>query len=300
MPNIPAPFMRPFGELLRHYRQLRGLTVEQLAANAGMPPSAVNTLESGLRTPPPPKQTLRQLSTALGLTGEDREMFELAGSWDSHVLGALGDLLPEKARKVFGLPTSSQQAIPPMLAAILVFMIADVRGYSRFTQDEGDTAAARLAEKFAALTRSCAEQWDGRLIELRGDEALVVFGSVRQALHAALDLRLRFAEASAADPDLPLPVGIGLDVGEAVPLDDGYRGAALNRAARLCSLAGAGEVLVTSGLAYIAPRVEGVSYFTHGSFQLKGFDVPAEVLRVMPAGSVEVRPELSPPALPEP
>jgi class 3 adenylate cyclase len=36
---------------------------------------------------------------------------------------------------------------------------------------------------------------------------------------------------------VPLGVGIGLDAGEAVPVGDGYRGAALNFAARLCAIA---------------------------------------------------------------
>ena len=36
-------------------------------------------------------------------------------------------------------------------------------------------------------------------------------------------------------------VGIGLDAGEAIPVSDGYRGGALNLAARLCSLAGPGQ-----------------------------------------------------------
>ena len=48
-----------------------------------------------------------------------------------------------------------------------------------------------------------------------------------------------------ADPTLPLAVGIGLDAGEAVRVGDGYRGGALNLAARLCSLAGPGEVLAS-------------------------------------------------------
>ena len=36
---------------------------------------------------------------------------------------------------------------------ILTFLIADVRGYTRFTQDQGDEAAARLAATFAELAR---------------------------------------------------------------------------------------------------------------------------------------------------
>src|SRR5262249_49751277 len=77
-------------------------------------------------------------------------------------------------------------------------------------------------------------------------------------------------------PELPLEVGIGLDVGEAAVLEDGYRGAALNRAARLCGAADAGDILITNGLKYIAPLVEGVGFVERGRLQLKGFDEPVD------------------------
>jgi class 3 adenylate cyclase len=79
------------------------------------------------------------------------------------------------------------------------------------------------------------------VLELRGDEALVVFGSPRSAIRGAVALQKRFVEETIEDPSLPLTVGIGLDAGEAVPVEGGYRGGALNVAARLCSLARAGE-----------------------------------------------------------
>ena len=71
--------------------------------------------------------------------------------------------------------------------------------------------------------------------------SLSVFDSARQALHAAVELQAAFREETQADPSLPLMVGIGLDAGEAVAVGEGYRGAALNMAARLCALAGGGE-----------------------------------------------------------
>jgi class 3 adenylate cyclase len=60
-------------------------------------------------------------------------------------------------------------------AGIQTFLIADIRGYTRFTQDRGDEAAADLAAKFAALARDGVGNYGGRIIELRGDEALAVF-----------------------------------------------------------------------------------------------------------------------------
>lgn len=265
MPPVPA-----FGDLLRNYRVMRGLTTAEVAEGSGLAESAVRAIEGGARLTPP-EDSIKQLCELFKLSKSERKAFSEAAEYNSGFVSAvLGFAQPE--------PQSA-----PLAAAILVFLIADVRGYTRFTQVNGDAAAARLTEKFASIARAVCEQRDGRVVELRGDEALCVFGSARQALQASLEMQARFVEASAADPALPLPVGIGLDVGEAVPVEDGYRGAALNRAARLCGLAGAGEVLVTSGLAYVAPLVDDVAYMELGPAQLKGFTEPANVLKVMSA-----------------
>jgi WD40 repeat protein/class 3 adenylate cyclase len=165
---------------------------------------------------------------------------------------------------------------------IKTFLIADVRGYTRFTQERGDEEAARLATRFAELAREAIEGAGGTLVELRGDEALAVFDSARQALRAASDLQERFVVETVADPSLPLAVGIGLDAGEAVPVDGGYRGGALNLAARLCSLAGPGEVLVSPGVAHLARKVEGLEYVERGPVRLKGLEKPVDVVAVRP------------------
>ena len=133
-------------------------------------------------------------------------------------------------------------------ARTLTFLIADVRGYTAFTRERGDADAARLATIFAELARDAVEARGGRVIELRGDEALAVFERPDQAVRAAIEFQATCVEESALDPDFPLPVGIGIDMGEAVPVEDGYRGVALNMAARLCSSAAAGQVLVTRAI----------------------------------------------------
>jgi WD40 repeat protein/class 3 adenylate cyclase len=160
------------------------------------------------------------------------------------------------------------------------FLIADIRGYSTFTRERGDETAARLAARFADLARDAVEARSGRVIELRGDEALAVFESTSQAVRAGLEFQEACREASDEDPELPLPVGIGIDRGEAVPVEDGYRGKALNLAARLCSKAAAGQVLVTRDVAELARDVAEVEFDSRGSVELKGFDRPVELLEV--------------------
>jgi class 3 adenylate cyclase len=124
-------------------------------------------------------------------------------------------------------------------------------------------------------------------VEVRGDEVFLVFASAQQAVKASHDLLLRSVEHSEANPDMPLAIGIGVDVGEAVEVDGGFRGMAINRAARLCSLAGAGEVLVSTGVAYLSPQVEGVAFVSRGQEQLKGLAGPTPILLAAPIHTVE-------------
>jgi YVTN family beta-propeller protein len=169
-------------------------------------------------------------------------------------------------------------------ARIHTFLIADVRGWTLFTQQRGDEAAAKLAAKFARIAREIVRSRDGEVIELRGDEALAVFSSARQAVAAAVDLQERFVDETIDEPELPIPVGIGLDAGEAVPVEGGYRGAALNLAARLCGQAGPAEILASRGITHLAGRVDGVRYIDRGKVRLKNLTEPVEVVRIVPEG----------------
>jgi WD40 repeat protein/DNA-binding SARP family transcriptional activator/class 3 adenylate cyclase len=167
---------------------------------------------------------------------------------------------------------------------IRTFVIADVRGYTVFTQERGDEAAAMLAARFADVVREQVGARDGSVIELRGDEALAVFRSPRQAIRAAVELQARLLQETLATPDLPLPVGIGLDAGEAVQVEGGYRGGALNLAARLCGQAGPGEILCSQSVVHLARAVEGIRYVDRGELRLKGLSDPVHVLAIAADG----------------
>ncbi|HEX7173051.1 MAG TPA: hypothetical protein VF365_10635 [Candidatus Limnocylindria bacterium] len=158
--------------------------------------------------------------------------------------------------------------------AVHTFLIADIRGFTDFTNRLGDEAVGRLATKFAQVTGEAVEAWGGELLELRGDEALCMFGSPRAALRCAVELQDAYIDETRLDPILPLNAGIGLDAGEAVPVGDGFRGSALNLAARLCAAAEAGQVIATDGIVHLAGPMDGLSYASLGGKSLKGFHEP--------------------------
>jgi adenylate cyclase len=161
------------------------------------------------------------------------------------------------------------------------FLIADVRGYTRFTRERGDEEAAQLAMSFAELARDAVEARGGRVVELRGDEALAVFDSAAQAVRAATELAAICSEQPSRSGGLALPVGIGIDAGDAVAVGDGFRGAALNMAARLCSQAAGGQVLVSFQLAELAGDVPGVAFKRLAPVELKGLDAAVELIEAI-------------------
>jgi branched-chain amino acid transport system substrate-binding protein len=197
-----------------------------------------------------------------------------------------------------GASTGGNDAERPAAAegevVVRTFLIADVRGYTRFTQAHGDEAAGRLAASFAALARETVTAAGGEVVELRGDEALCVFSSARQALRTAVELQRHFRARVDGEPVFPLGVGIGLDAGEAVPVEDGYRGGALNLAARLCSLAAPGQILASETVTNLARAVEEVR-FVERRARVKGLEKPVRLIEVVP------KEELPPvPQAPEP
>lgn len=164
------------------------------------------------------------------------------------------------------------------------FLIADIRGYTTYTSERGDEAGAALAARFAELVAEVVTARDGLLIELRGDEALVMFVSARKALRAAIDMQARFAQA-----ELPRGVGIGLDAGEAIPVGDGYRGTALNLAARLCAEAGPGETLASETVIHLAAKLDGIAYVDARALKLKGYADSVRVVDVVPSDRAKGR-----------
>jgi class 3 adenylate cyclase len=276
MPKISdlMRFLPDFGKMLRDYRTMRGLNVEDVATAAGIAPSALRDMEAGKRGAPS-VGTVKLLADALQLTSAERGSLIDASELRHPILrAALGQEPEEKVEASFS-------------AAILVFLIADIRGYTSFTQQRGDQAAARLATRFAELVRGVTERWDGRVVETRGDEVLCAFASARQAVSAAGELQARYTDEADSHPEIPPGIGVGLDLGEAVQVGDGYRGAALNRAARLCALAGAGEVLVSPGIVYVAPHVDGVRFVARGQEYLKGFADPVQIVLAETTGLIE-------------
>src|SRR5262245_57575644 len=139
----------------------------------------------------------------------------------------------------------------------------DMTGYTRLTQERGDTAAAALAERLNRLVKRTSMQHGGQPVKWLGDGVMFHFPDPAQAVLAALEMVNAILAA-----DLP-PAHVGLHAGPVVLQDGDYYGQTVNIAARIADYARPGEVLV-SGAVVEAARPPGVAFEDIGNVELKG------------------------------
>ena len=142
-------------------------------------------------------------------------------------------------------------------------MFLDLVGYTRLTEEQGDAAAAALAEALASLVHRSARQHAGVPVKWLGDGVMVWFREPAGAVLSALELVARLPTAG-----LP-PAHVGVAAGPVVIQGGDYFGRTVNLAARLAGRADAGQVLV-SPASPSTPSPEGVRFVALGSGGSRG------------------------------
>src|SRR5438045_5789863 len=124
------------------------------------------------------------------------------------------------------------------------FLFADLRDYTRFVEARGDLAAAQLLQQYRDLMREVIARSRGAEIRTEGDSFYVVLPSASLAVQCGLAILAAVEERNRTSAEA-LRVGIGVHAGETAATNEGFVGSAVNIAARVCSQARAGELLVT-------------------------------------------------------
>ncbi|MDQ1324118.1 MAG: hypothetical protein QG587_1454 [Chloroflexota bacterium] len=181
---------------------------------------------------------------------------------------------PDRRQRPSTLPRPDVDApsTPRPTSAIHGFLFADLRGFTRYTDEHGDAAGAELLERFRIIVRSAAKASEGAEIRTEGDSFYIVFGTASAAVQCGL--AITEAAAAASDVDIAIDVGVGVHAGEAVETEEGPVGSAVNIAERLCELAGPGDVVVSETVRDLARGTETVSFEPLGSRALRGLDEP--------------------------
>jgi class 3 adenylate cyclase len=139
----------------------------------------------------------------------------------------------------------------------------DISGYTRLTEQQGDAAAAELAERLGRLVQRGSIQHGGRPVRWLGDGVMLWFRDPAPAVVAALEMAEGVAEAG-----LP-PAHVGLHAGPVLVQDGDYYGQTVNLASRIADYARPGEVLVSQAVVD-ASTDRTVTFVDIGPTELKG------------------------------
>jgi class 3 adenylate cyclase len=170
-----------------------------------------------------------------------------------------------------------QPGEPYVETAFRTILFTDMEGSTNLTQRLGDARAMAVLREHDRIVGEALARHGGSEVKHTGDGLMAAFPSVVGAIQSAVQIQLRLAEA---DDNAGLRVRIGMAAGEPVTERNDLFGAVVQLAARLCSRAEPGSVLVSSTVHDLALG-KGFGFRKHGRVRLKGFDEPVYVFEVL-------------------
>jgi class 3 adenylate cyclase len=181
--------------------------------------------------------------------------------------------------------TSTAAAALP--TGFVTFLMTDIEASTALLRTLGDRYGALLNE-VRGILRAALLRASGREIDARADEFFAVFERAVAAVEAAVAIQRELATRRWID-GLDVRVRVGVHSGRPTLTDVGYIGLPVHAAARVCSAAHGGQIVVSAAtraaIGASAPR--GVRFRSLGRHRLSGlpdaemlFQVQAQGLRV--------------------
>ncbi len=159
-----------------------------------------------------------------------------------------------------------------VLATVL---FTDIVGSTEKAADLGDRRWSELLQDHHTRVRALLARYRGQEVDTAGDGFLATFDGPARAIRCA-------TAATAAVRDLGIEIRAGLHTGECEVVDDKVRGIAVHTGARVASLAGPSEVLVSQTVKDLVAG-SGLTFEDAGEHELKGIPDRWRLYRVVGA-----------------
>jgi class 3 adenylate cyclase/pimeloyl-ACP methyl ester carboxylesterase len=203
---------------------------------------------------------------------EDARFVELPGDW--HVNGSVGgedDSLDLVEEFLTGRRHEPDLEIDRVLKTVL---FTDIVESTARAATEGDRRWRDLLDAHDATIRRALGRFRGEEIKTTGDGFLAAFDGPGRAINCAQTI-------ATSARDMGVDVRAGLHTGECELRGDDLAGIAVHIGARVASLAGPGEVLVTSTVRDLVSG-SGIEFADRGHHALKGVPGDWQLLAVRP------------------
>jgi adenylate cyclase len=127
----------------------------------------------------------------------------------------------------------------------LAILFADVAGSTKLYETLGDVEALATIGRCLHVMKTVCDEHGGRVVKTIGDEAMAVFPLPANAAYAAIAMQTQIS-AMRTSAGAPLAIHVGFHFGPVIDENADVFGDAVNVAARLSSLAKAGQTLASA------------------------------------------------------
>jgi predicted ATPase/class 3 adenylate cyclase len=168
---------------------------------------------------------------------------------------------------------------PP--SGTVTFLFTDVVGSTRLWEDHAAGMHDALA-RHDEIIRDAIESRGGHVVKTTGDGAHAAFATAHDAIGAAVDAQRQLVHETWGLPE-PIRVRIGVHTGYAREREGDYYGPALNRAARLMSIAHGGQIVISAAAEDLARDAlpDGVTLADLGEHRLRDLEHAERVFQVL-------------------
>ena len=136
-----------------------------------------------------------------------------------------------------------------------VVMFADVAGSTAMYENMGDDLARERISKALNALIAISQRHEGTLVKTIGDEILVYFTNVDQAVLAAKSIQ-ETMEDDRSPETIGVSIRIGMQYGSTILENNDIFGDTVNVAARVASMAKARQILCTQEIAFLVKSAE--------------------------------------------
>jgi class 3 adenylate cyclase/DNA-binding SARP family transcriptional activator/predicted ATPase len=151
-------------------------------------------------------------------------------------------------------------------------LFTDVEGSTSLRTSRGDDVADAVVKVHDDVVHAAVATHSGTIVKGTGDGCLVIFGSARAAVAAAIEIQRRLLSGGTG-PNPPPKVRIGINAGDVRSVDGDVLGEAVNAAARIADRASGGEILASRVVRDLVGSAD-VPFADRGDHELKGFPEP--------------------------
>jgi class 3 adenylate cyclase len=178
----------------------------------------------------------------------------------------------------------SQRRNIELPTGLITLMMTDIEGSTTLVNQLGKDYG-KLIREIRTIIRKVVAGQAGHVVDVKADEAFAVFKRSSDAIASAVGIQREIGERPSTRTH-DVRIRIGLHSGKPTISDSNYIGIAVHTAARICSAAHGGQIVLSAQTreALKDPTPDGLGFRSLGSHRLRGLPEPVALYQVSAEG----------------